>query len=645
MHELSGDYRVLLVGLDGVTWRLLKPWADAGHLPHLSRLMAGGAWGPLASTVIPQTPPAWTSMVTGVHPGKHGILGFVKRRPGTYEKEYPTSRDRGRDAVWDILGRAGRRSIIVDLPLSYPPDRLHGIMVTGLGTPGPASNFVWPADLKDTILGAFGPWEFDVYYAGDVRAFIDDAIRVTEHRLAVARYLMREHPWEFFMLVLTTPDRLQHVVWKYVDPQHPLYVPEAATRYWPAIADFYRRLDQAVGELRSLAGERTVLIVASDHGFGPVHTRASISRWLAAEGLLTLGGRRQELLPSRNDLGDHVRGGGRVEKRDDDQWVLTVEQPVDFAGIVMEIPGLQPTSNYEVRAFVAESTPGAVLEFKDLSRPVELIIGGGPLDAGPSEVAAVFQPQADPVRLMLAMTTYGGNPCGHFVVNSVMLSELEDWTKTSAYSLEVGEAGESRRIRINLRGREPHGIVVPGVEYDRLRAAIAAGLRGLRDTATGRPLVARVLHDEDAFSGSGRRDEADLLVLFADGVGGTSTRGESDYAGAVSYPATEGFSGRHEAEGVLLVSGPPVAGGAAIKADIVDVCPTVLHVLGAPIPDDLDGRVLTEVFTPAYEAARPVRAASTSGKPAAPSASEAAGYTEQERQQVEERLRRLGYVE
>src|SRR3990170_4457322 len=100
MPDHSPHRRVFLLGLDGATFTLLRPWAEEGHLPTFARLMREGAWGPLASTIPPSTPIAWTSMITGVYPGKHGIFGFVKRLPRSYDLDVVTSRDRRRPAIW-----------------------------------------------------------------------------------------------------------------------------------------------------------------------------------------------------------------------------------------------------------------------------------------------------------------------------------------------------------------------------------------------------------------------------------------------------------------------------------------------------------------------------------------------------------------
>ena len=646
MPPTAAAYKVLLIGLDGATWHLLRPWVDAGQLPNLRRLMSNGAWGPLTSTILPQTPPAWTSMVTGVHPGRHGIFSFIRRRPGTYEKELTTSRHRRREPLWDITGRVSKRSIILDLPLTFPPDPVHGIMVSGLGTPGWTSDFVWPRELKEAIIGQFGPYEFDIYFSGDMAKYLEEAVRMTEHRIGVARYLLRTQPWDFFMVVLTTPDRLQHVAWKFMDEHHPDYDPREAARYRATILHFYQLIDQAVGEFAAWVDENTVVIIASDHGFGPVHTKVALSRWLSAEGLLVLGSERHTLLAPREIKPHQIRGGGEVDltRGPETLLALRVRQPNDYAGLVFEVPGLKHTSNYELRAVVGEATMGAALELNDLGRPGGQIIGGATLTGGPQEVTAVFQPQTDPVQIMVAMTTYGGNPAGQIEVQSVSLTELEDWRRTSAYILDIGEAPESHRIRINLRSREPHGIIEPGAEYERLRETMIAKLKSLCDPA-GRPLFAGVHRDEEAFPGPCREDAADVLVVFAAGVAGTKTPSRADMAGPVSYRSNEGYSGKHEKSGVLAVKGPPIKEGIEVSAEIVDVCPTVLHLLDVLIPHDLDGRVLWEIFTPTFQATHPVRAAVPAARSGPYGGGQGEQYTAEERQQVEERLRRLGYID
>ena len=108
--------QLLVIGLDGATLDLVAPWAAAGELPVLGRLMRTGAWGPLRSTLPPATFPAWTSVVTGVNPGRHGILDFVERVPGTLRVRFVNGSQRRTPALWTRLSARGRRVAVLTVP-------------------------------------------------------------------------------------------------------------------------------------------------------------------------------------------------------------------------------------------------------------------------------------------------------------------------------------------------------------------------------------------------------------------------------------------------------------------------------------------------------------------------------------------------
>jgi predicted AlkP superfamily phosphohydrolase/phosphomutase len=108
--------RVLIVGLDGATLDLIEPWAAAGDLPNLARLMRAGAWGRLRSTNPPATFPAWTSLMTGVNPGKHGIYDFTRRVEGTYRVEFLNATYRQQPSAWQHLSQACKRVAVIGLP-------------------------------------------------------------------------------------------------------------------------------------------------------------------------------------------------------------------------------------------------------------------------------------------------------------------------------------------------------------------------------------------------------------------------------------------------------------------------------------------------------------------------------------------------
>src|SRR5204862_208029 len=127
--------RLLVIGLDGATLDLVRPWAAAGRLPVLARLMAVGAWGPLRSTIPAATFPAWTSLVTGVNPGRHGVLDFTERVPGTYRVRFVNGSWRRAPALWTRLSAAGRRVAVLTVPATYPPEPIDGVMVSGFDSP------------------------------------------------------------------------------------------------------------------------------------------------------------------------------------------------------------------------------------------------------------------------------------------------------------------------------------------------------------------------------------------------------------------------------------------------------------------------------------------------------------------------------
>ena len=115
--------QLLVIGLDGATLDLVAPWAAAGELPVLGRLMRAGAWGPLRSTLPPATFPAWTSLVTGVNPGRHGILDFVERVPGTLRVRFVNGSQRRTPALWTRLSARGRRVAVLTVPATIRPSR------------------------------------------------------------------------------------------------------------------------------------------------------------------------------------------------------------------------------------------------------------------------------------------------------------------------------------------------------------------------------------------------------------------------------------------------------------------------------------------------------------------------------------------
>ncbi|MBU1940188.1 MAG: alkaline phosphatase family protein, partial [Candidatus Thermoplasmatota archaeon] len=158
--------RVILVGIDGATPQLLFKWIDEGVLPTFSRFRQQGSWGKLRSTLPPFSAPAWTSIVTGCNPGKHGIYGFEST--GTLTPHLVNSRYRKVPAIWTYLTQAGLKNIIINVPGSYPPESINGFMITGLLTPSADSQFTYPADLKQRLTPTdLGQYDLEHFWLED----------------------------------------------------------------------------------------------------------------------------------------------------------------------------------------------------------------------------------------------------------------------------------------------------------------------------------------------------------------------------------------------------------------------------------------------------------------------------------------------
>jgi predicted AlkP superfamily phosphohydrolase/phosphomutase len=213
-----------------------------------------------------------------------------------------------------------------------------------------------------------------------------------------------------------------------------------------------------------------------------------------------------------------------------------------------------------------------------------------------------------------------------------------DWGHSQAYANDADDF-----VRINLAGREPQGIVAPE-DYEALRDHIIARLYAWRDPASGRPLVEQVWKREEVYSGPYAERADDLLIRWTDVV----PRGlDEQWADGVEQPHHEGTSGGHKPNGIVILRGEGILPGATIAgAQLMDMAPTILYLLGEPVPAAMDGKVLTQAVSRAYLVAHPVvydqKAADVD---VAPSNGLADGvYSDEDTRVVEARLRELGYL-
>jgi predicted AlkP superfamily phosphohydrolase/phosphomutase len=300
--------KVLVIGLDGVTFDVLGPWIEAGELPNLQRLMSHGAWGKLRTTLPPISSSSWSSFVTGVNPGKHGLVDFVYPGTDSYKVSMVNATSRRTRALWNWLNDAGYKVGLLGIPTTYPPEPVDGCMVSGFLSPGPDSDWAYPSELKQELLAELG----DFCLAPNERyrstnhldRFLADLTASVENRTQAALYLMRTKPWDLFTVVYWDTDMVQHETFRLLDTTHPRYDAEEAAIHQEQILAFHRKVDADVGRLLDEVDSDTLVIVMSDHGFGPVHSFFLTNNWLAEQGWLRFkGGPRTALKRSLFRLG------------------------------------------------------------------------------------------------------------------------------------------------------------------------------------------------------------------------------------------------------------------------------------------------------------------------------------------------------
>ncbi len=555
--------RVLVIGLDGATFDLIKPWSEQGYLPTLTKLLNEGAHGSLESTIPPMTGPAWTSFATGVNPGKHRLYDWIAREDGAYRFLPMTAADCRAPTLYSLLGEMNRRVCVLNVPMTYPPMPVNGVQVSGLPAPSTKVPITYPDNLLDEINAAVGeyllyPDPGQAYSDSGVDSFLQRLYVTTDVRVQTLDYLRSREDWDFTMVVFNGTDTVSHAMWKFMDETHPLYDPRKADKYGNAIRDYYQYVDTKMARMVDQLDEDTTLVVMSDHGFGPFHKFIHVNNWLMQQGYM------------------QTKSGAKSQMKRR-----------------MFNAGFSPMNVYD-----------NMMRFGLGAMKKEVVRGQG---------------------------------MGQDLMKTLFLSFDDiDWRRTRAYSL--GNVGQ---IYLNVVGREPFGCVRPGEEYDQLRDEIIARLRELRDPANGALVVETIYKREDIYSGDYLENAPDIVFLPRN----LEYFGFGEYefgSHQIIEPMKRGISGTHRMNGIFMAYGAAIRGGTEVKdANLVDLAPTIMHLMGESVPEHMDGRVLTEAIV---EGDREIAKQQWNQSRDSGAVNGGAAMSDADRKALAERLRSLGYV-
>jgi len=277
--------RVLCIGLDGATFDLLGPWAKDGCLPSLKRLMANGTRASLRSVILPFSAQAWSSFMTGVNPGKHGIFGFKEKLEDNYSFQVVNNKSLKAETIWKFLAENNKRVIAVNIPMTYPPEEVNGILIGGMDSPGLNSDFTFPPEIKNELLSVVKDYVIHLHVGAGYldtdakrRNGVKGLLKMIEAREKAVLYFMDNYDWDLFAVNFSATDQVQHHFWKYMAYDN---------EFQYAVQSIYTRLDKAIERIMTKLDEETTLFVISDHGAGPASDLVFfIDEWLMKNGFL-----------------------------------------------------------------------------------------------------------------------------------------------------------------------------------------------------------------------------------------------------------------------------------------------------------------------------------------------------------------------
>ena len=655
--------RLVILGFDGMDPALVGAWMKEGKLPNMKRLAEQGGMYPLATTHSPESPTAWASFATGVNPGKHNIydflvrdtatylpdLGMVQREPARFLLDYiPYAKPkltslRGATSFWVTAGRAGVRSSVLTVPVTFPPEDVpNGELLSGLPLP----------DIRGTM-GTF------YYFATDLSRYEEGN---TEFGGILKRLVMEGDVAQTELIGPPDPIIKQKIQALRAKPS-----PDAADR--AAMADLQTKEDVRIPitiRWNRQAKTATVEIAGESLLLEPGKTSRWIDLDFRVNFLVRVHGMAQLLLMNAND---ELQLYISPVNWKPDQPPLPISSPAGFSGELFERLGYYRTlgwaeatwplnegrmdeqtfmedlykafddraqvilsridsRQWDVLVGVIESTDRVqhmMWRFMDPKHPMyDAALAARYGDAiervyrrADQFVGEVIE-HIEPGTPVLIVSDHGFHSWrkavnlntwlvqqGYMALQGQQPGEKKlddlfgggefwenvDWSRTRAYAMGLGQ------IYFNLRGREGKGIVSPGAESAQLADELSARLLTLTDPDDGARIVRAVYKRDDVYTGEYLANASELQVGMEDGyrVSWQTTLGGSPQG--IVYPNMKKWSGDHggydfATTAGVLISSKPLARRESGGFSIMDVAPTVLKYFGLPVPGEIDGTPL-----------------------------------------------------
>ncbi|MEA3403821.1 MAG: alkaline phosphatase family protein [Armatimonadota bacterium] len=272
--------KLVIIGLDGVPHSLLTELMEAGEMPTLAQMAGCGDLRPARSTQPTVSCAAWTSFVTGVNPGVHGVFGFVDRRPGSYQQYITGAPHVKSPQLWRMVGERDHRVIIMNVPVTSPPPEVNGLLVGGFLAPK-LEGATHPPELATRLERLGYRIDIDPWQARQsLDLLLEDLDATLAGRVAGATELLSRERWSLAMVHIMGTDRINHFLWAKWDDKDPQYAPR--------FVEYYSKVDAAVAQIAEAAGDDAELLLLSDHGFTRTVHEINLDVWLRERGYLSV---------------------------------------------------------------------------------------------------------------------------------------------------------------------------------------------------------------------------------------------------------------------------------------------------------------------------------------------------------------------
>ncbi len=269
--------KLFVLGIDGVPYTLIKEFSDKGLMPNLDTLRSKGTLMSMDASIPDVSSVSWTTFMTGVNPGRHGIYGFMDLNPRTYDMIFPNSSSIKSDTLWEIPGMSDKRSIVLNIPSTYPAKPLKGILTAGFVALD-LKKATYPESAYEYLKSIDYRMDVNAAKAAESMDLLVEDIEVTfaKRREAILHFMKNEE-WDLFIGTITESDRLHHFLWSAVE--------DSKHKFYDFFTGFYKQVDALIGEIISYCEDIPFMIV-SDHGFTAIKEEVYINNWLKEKGYL-----------------------------------------------------------------------------------------------------------------------------------------------------------------------------------------------------------------------------------------------------------------------------------------------------------------------------------------------------------------------